>query len=119
MAIQNIYSVSSSHYKTYTFCAGMRSQSWCRLLYAYYQTKFLYLFLWQNLMALVVKTHCIYKYPTTELYKCVVINGAIIFASEYMLLEMHYLKYQITGYSPISYFFSGFSFIKHSITNFV
>lgn len=74
----------------------MRSQSWYRLLYTYYQTKFLYLFLWQNLMALVAKTYCIYKYSTTELYKCVVINGAIIFGSEYMLLEIHYLKYQIT-----------------------
>jgi len=55
------------------------------------------------------------KYPTTELHKCVVINGPIIFAYEYMLREIHYLKYQITGYLPISYFFSGFSSTKHSI----
>jgi len=68
-------------------------------------------------MALVAKTHC--KYPTTELHKCVVINGPITFASEYMLLETHYLKYQITGYLPISYFFLGFRSIKQSITNFV
>jgi len=36
-----------------------------------------------------------------------------------MLLEMHYLKYQITGYLPISYFFLGLRSIKHSMTNFV
>jgi hypothetical protein len=88
-------------------------------MYTYYQTKFLCLFLWQNLLKALVAKTCIYKYPTTELHKCVVINGPITLASEYMLLEMHYLKYQITGYLHISYFCSEFSVFKHSITNFV